>query len=407
MPGPGGYWLGPLRTASAASSRISPAPSVSGKPWPRLMLSGRHRERRHLREDRRAEPVHACDERRRRHRATATSARLPATPSPDFDLTAHRVGAASQRCRGEVEVGGWQGVRGCRTTTCGTGTRAGRRVRWHAQRCRRSRAGASAASSPADQARARRLDEVCARACGEHRPSDARRGGGRIERSTRPSSRDLDLYEQQRWRTRRAGGRGRTDDPRRARPSHSTAAVVLRGCRCSSCLSAPCVTVVPWHTGEIPRVHVHRCTAEAVAFPYDSPLGQLPCHGVERTVLDIAREHGVVAGVVAADCGTARAARPTVSRLETALGHCVRWPGVRAAREAVQRADGRSESPLETRSRLKIADFGLPAPSLQVDLGDALGRFIGRADFYWDEFGVVGRGRRRAQVLADRMRSRC
>ena len=36
MPGPGGYWFCPDRSASAAAASISAGPSVSGKPWPRL-----------------------------------------------------------------------------------------------------------------------------------------------------------------------------------------------------------------------------------------------------------------------------------------------------------------------------------------------------------------------------------
>jgi hypothetical protein len=37
-PGPGGYWLWPVRMAVAAASSSAAGPSVSGKPWPRLTL---------------------------------------------------------------------------------------------------------------------------------------------------------------------------------------------------------------------------------------------------------------------------------------------------------------------------------------------------------------------------------
>ena len=37
MPGPGGYWLTPVRIASTAASSTSAGPSVSGKPCPRLI----------------------------------------------------------------------------------------------------------------------------------------------------------------------------------------------------------------------------------------------------------------------------------------------------------------------------------------------------------------------------------
>src|SRR5947209_4337305 len=37
MPRPGGYWFTPPRTAATASSNRLCGPSVSGKPWPRLI----------------------------------------------------------------------------------------------------------------------------------------------------------------------------------------------------------------------------------------------------------------------------------------------------------------------------------------------------------------------------------
>src|SRR5262245_29870210 len=37
MPIPGGYWLSPARIAAIAASITSGGPSVSGKPWPRLI----------------------------------------------------------------------------------------------------------------------------------------------------------------------------------------------------------------------------------------------------------------------------------------------------------------------------------------------------------------------------------
>jgi hypothetical protein len=52
-------------------------------------------------------------------------------------------------------------------------------------------------------------------------------------------------------------------------------------------------------------------------------------------------------------------------------------------------ADGRNESPLESISRLGMVAAGLPAPEPQVEIWID-GRFAGRVDFYWDEFGVIG-----------------
>jgi very-short-patch-repair endonuclease len=115
----------------------------------------------------------------------------------------------------------------------------------------------------------------------------------------------------------------------------------------------------------------------------------VPRTGVERTIIDLAREHGTHAGVVAAD-GALHAGLTTADALSRAIARCRRWPGVRAARDALELADGRSESVLESRSRLALHRSGLPMPELQVAIGNEWGGFVARVDFYWDEFGVVG-----------------
>jgi hypothetical protein len=166
--------------------------------------------------------------------------------------------------------------------------------------------------------------------------------------------------------------------------SHSTAAV-LRDIPLLLIPQRSCVSVVPWHTGDIARVHVHRCRSA----PMSVPLGAVECCRVERTAIDIAREHGVVAGVVALD-HILREQMTDLGRMNEELKRCTRWPGVVSAREAVSLANPLSESPLESQSRLKFIAFGLPAPQPQAPIADAGGRFIGRVDFYWDEFGVVG-----------------
>lgn len=166
--------------------------------------------------------------------------------------------------------------------------------------------------------------------------------------------------------------------------SHSTAAV-LRKMPMLFVPKRSCVTVVPWHTGEIARVHVHRCTSA----PACLPVGRVECTTVGRTGIDLAREHGVVSGVIALDYAL-HEGLIDYDTLECELGRCTRWPGVLAAREAIARTDPLSESVLESRSRLKLADFGLPDPTMQVSIATAAGRFVGRVDFYWDEFGVVG-----------------
>ncbi len=106
-----------------------------------------------------------------------------------------------------------------------------------------------------------------------------------------------------------------------------------------------------------------------------------------RTALDLARRLPLPAAVVAVDAALAAG----IARRET-LGDLLELevgPFSGHARRAVALADGRSESPGETLSRLAIASHGLPAPRLQAWVRDSAGP-IGRVDFLWPEQRVVG-----------------
>ena len=48
-----------------------------------------------------------------------------------------------------------------------------------------------------------------------------------------------------------------------------------------------------------------------------------------------------------------------------------------------------AESPMETRLRWLLLQAALPRPEVQVDLHDASGRFVGRADLYYREPRLV------------------
>jgi hypothetical protein len=130
------------------------------------------------------------------------------------------------------------------------------------------------------------------------------------------------------------------------------------------------------HHGRLPALDRYR----ANRIPVTSP---------SRTVVDIAREHGVAAALVAADAAL-RQGLATASDLTAALAACAGWPAVRAAARAISLADPRAESPLESVSRLRIVDAGLPPPDPQPRIFDRAGRFLGRVDFYWDDCGVIG-----------------
>lgn len=84
------------------------------------------------------------------------------------------------------------------------------------------------------------------------------------------------------------------------------------------------------------------------------------------------------------------------------LGHCTHddlisqfrsmsyWPFTRSMTIVVLMADGRAESPGESRGRWLFRITGLPAPILQYEVVDAHGRIVGRCDWGWPELGLLG-----------------
>ncbi len=139
-------------------------------------------------------------------------------------------------------------------------------------------------------------------------------------------------------------------------------------------------------------------------------VGQVPVTTVARTVVDIARVTSFRSGVVTADSALHQG-RTTEDELIAVVAACSRWPGVDRAREVVEFSDGRSESPLESISRVAFREGGLPPPDLQVSVrgGDGL---IYRVDFLWRRYRTVGEadgalkyqklGRVQSQLLRDR-----
>jgi hypothetical protein len=67
------------------------------------------------------------------------------------------------------------------------------------------------------------------------------------------------------------------------------------------------------------------------------------------------------------------------------LGRFARDRGVIQARELVDLADPRAESPQESRARLRCVDAGFPCPEPQIDVFDESGDFLARLDMGWRE----------------------
>jgi predicted transcriptional regulator of viral defense system len=106
-----------------------------------------------------------------------------------------------------------------------------------------------------------------------------------------------------------------------------------------------------------------------------------------RTLVDCAREWRLTDAVVAID-GAIQTRKVTRSQLQDAVLAGSHRVGIGDAARAVHLADGRAESPLETRARLALLIEGLPLPELQVEIYDEQG-LVGRVDAWYEEAAVA------------------
>ena len=98
---------------------------------------------------------------------------------------------------------------------------------------------------------------------------------------------------------------------------------------------------------------------------------------------------GLEGGVVTAD--SALHQQPElVHALTRVVARSLTQPGSRTARLALRLARKESESPGESLARMACYRHGIPAPLLQHDVVDHQGRLVGRADFYWEDFRLLG-----------------
>jgi hypothetical protein len=148
----------------------------------------------------------------------------------------------------------------------------------------------------------------------------------------------------------------------------------------------PELTVPPRRIGSLQDAHLHRA-----GLPPDhlTIVNGIEVTTVARTLLDVARSRPSLSSVAAIDAAL-HAGQVEVDELLDVARFCRNWPGIRKARRAIALADGRAESPLESVSRLVFRWLQLPPPDLNPGVYDEFGNFIGRTDFYWDEFGVAG-----------------
>lgn len=107
-----------------------------------------------------------------------------------------------------------------------------------------------------------------------------------------------------------------------------------------------------------------------------------------RTLIDVACTASFNSTVVAADAALHRGwvAAPM---LETAVTSTMHRRGAAAARRALKFADGRSESPGESLTRVTMDQLGLPPPLLQIRIYSPNGTFLGRVDLGYPDLGVL------------------
>lgn len=110
----------------------------------------------------------------------------------------------------------------------------------------------------------------------------------------------------------------------------------------------------------------------------------VPSRGL--TALLLARGQGLGGALVALDA--ALALGDTREELESLAATFSVLPGMKNLLRAVERADGRSGSPLESLSRGAMHVAKIPAPELQTKFTVETARYF--VDFFWRAHGVIG-----------------
>ncbi|UPK73825.1 type IV toxin-antitoxin system AbiEi family antitoxin domain-containing protein [Nocardioidaceae bacterium SCSIO 66511] len=115
----------------------------------------------------------------------------------------------------------------------------------------------------------------------------------------------------------------------------------------------------------------------------------IPSVSAARAACEAGSRVGLEAGIVLYDSGL-RLGAVTEESLDRQAALMERHPGTRKVRFGVRLADGRAESPGESRNRFLFYRFNVPTPDLQVSVHDSAGLLIGITDFGWELYCHVG-----------------
>lgn len=136
--------------------------------------------------------------------------------------------------------------------------------------------------------------------------------------------------------------------------------------------------LLPPRLSKRPREHLDPHAAELE--PHDVvDLGGIAATSVPRTLADLVPLLGRLDGLAVLDSALASGALDAAGAVRARRLAAGRR-GSLAVADLWDLADGRAESPLESRARLRCLDAGLAPDELQVVVRDAHGRLIGRAD---------------------------
>jgi hypothetical protein len=116
--------------------------------------------------------------------------------------------------------------------------------------------------------------------------------------------------------------------------------------------------------------------------PFEGSATTVSCTSIAMTLADLVRVLSRTDGVAVVDAAlnaeTGRSGRPAARR-----GAVAGLRGAIDGRARLAAADGRAQSPLETRIRLVASGAGMPPDVLQHPVRDRHGRLLGYADLAW------------------------
>lgn len=166
-------------------------------------------------------------------------------------------------------------------------------------------------------------------------------------------------------------------------------ALVLRGMPVWARIGDVCVGRDHAHGPKAGRVKNlgHIPSSQTAAATY-GPVGPYEAATTARSVCDAARCDPLVNAVAAGDAAL-RNGLTTSDAIADALASMRGMKNIAQARFAATLLDGAAESPGESASRWSLHRLGVPAPQLQREVYDDSG-LVGRVDFLWEEFGIVG-----------------